>query len=440
MTSETERPFGFWTATALVVGGMIGTGIFMLPANIAPFGWTGLIAWGVSIGGVLAIAYALGTLAMAMPEETGAVAITSRVLGTLPGVLNGWSYWVSCWAASAMLALGATSYLSVLVPAIATTPLAGALTAVALLWLITLLNLAGARIAGQFQMITTLLKLLPLLAVVVIVALLAMSGRSQLPPLPAPSTALSGIGAAITLTMFTLVGFEAAGVASERVRDPGRNVIRATMVGTAIAGLLYVVVSCGIVFSLPTAAVAASNAPVALFIETFWGHGPALLVAAFAVISAVGALNCWILIQSEVPLGMARAGLLPRWFGRVSAQDVPVRTLLLSTALASLLVLCNASKSLGGIFTFMALLTTSTALWFYLALCVAALVRRVAMPAAAIGLPFTLWAMWGAGIAVSALGLALTLTALPLYWLRPRGASGAGRADRRPPAPPPIAA
>ena len=420
MTDELARPFGFWTATALVVGGMIGTGIFMLPASIAPFGWTGMIGWVISIGGVLCVAYALGKLATALPEETGALAVTGAVLGPFWGVLIGWSYWVSCLAGCAMLAVGTTSYLSVFLPILSERPCIGALASVAILWAVTILNFAGARSAGRFQVVTTVLKLIPLVAVLAILASLTMSGQAHAPPLPSGRAAVSGLTAVVTLTLFPLVGFEAAGVASERVRDPGRTVMRATMAGTSLAGLLYIVVSMGIVFALPTATVAASDAPVALFVETFWGRGAALLVAFFAVVSAVGALNCWALLQGEVPLGMARAGLLPGWFGRISRQEVAVRPLVLATVVASLLVMSNASKSLGGIFTFAALLTTCTALWLYVAVCVAALIRRVAIPAAALGLPFTIWAMWGAGIAVSALSLALTLTALPLFFLRDR--------------------
>lgn len=423
MADELARPFGFWTATALVVGGMIGTGIFMLPASIAPFGWTGMIAWVVSVGGVLCVAYALGRLSAALPEETGALAVAGAVLGPFWGVLIGWSYWLSCLAGCAMIAIGTTSYLSVFLPMLAARPFIGALVSVAILWAVTVLNLAGARSAGRFQVVTTLLKLIPLLAVLAILASLAFSGQAHSPPLPTAHAAVSGLTAVVTLTLFPLVGFEAAGVASERVRDPARTVMRATMTGTALAGLLYVVVSMGIVFALPAATVAASDAPVALFVETFWGRGAAMLVALFAVISAIGALNCWALLQGEVPLGMARAGLLPRWFGRISRQEVAVRPLVLATVVASLLVMSNASKSLGGIFTFAALLTTCTALWLYVAICVAALIRRVAVPAAALGLPFTLWAMWGAGIEVSGLSLALTLTAIPLYFLRDRAGS-----------------
>lgn len=420
--SDTARPFGFWTATALVVGGMIGSAIFVLPATLAPYGWTGVLAWVVGIGGALCIAYALGRLSAAVPQANGAIAVTGAVLGDLPAVLIGWSYWISCWAACASLSIAATSYLSVLIPALGATRLTAAATSLVILWLVTLLNLRGARTAGRFQVVTTLLKLLPLVAVVGIIALATVGGTVTPPPLPEGRAVLTGVTPALVLTLFALIGFEATGVAAERVRDPARNVLRATMAGTVVTGLLYLVVSTGIVFMVPADRLAESTTPFATFVELFWGRGPAVLVALFATIAAISALGCWVLVQSEVPLSMARAGLLPRWFAGVSVRDVPVRVLLLSSVLASALILSTASGSLVGIYVFIGQLVTSTTLYLYLAICVAALIRRVAVVPAAVGVPFTLWAMWGAGLEASGLGLLLTLTALPLYWLRPQGA------------------
>lgn len=421
MTTD-QRPFGFWTATALVVGGMIGSGIFMMPAALAPFGWTGTIAWVVSIAGALSIAYCLGRLAQAMPQATGAVAIAGAVLGELPGVLIGWSYWVSVWCANGAIAIAGASYLAALFPALNATPFTGALTSVALLWLLTLLNLAGARRAGQFQVLTTLLKLAPLAAVLLIALLLGVNGDARLPELPAPGPLLAGLATAVTLTLFPLVGFEAAGVAAERVRDPARNIMRASMAGTLVTGLLYILVCSAIVLLLPTRAVAESPAPFALFVGLFWGSAASGTIALFAAIAAIGALNGWVLIQGEVPLGMARAGLLPGWFAKVSKRDVPVRVLLLSSGLASVLVLTTSSPTLGGVFQVLALLTTCATLWLYVAICLAALVRRIAVPAAAAGLAFALFAFWGAGWQASGLSVVLMLTAVPLYFLRPRAA------------------
>jgi len=430
--TTSERPFGFWTATALVVGGMIGSGIFMMPAALAPFGWTGTAAWIVSIAGSLAIAFTMARLAQAMPQASGAVAITGAALGEFPGVLVGWSYWVGVWSANAAIATAATSYLAAVVPALDATPTIGALTSIALLWILTLLNLAGAKAAGRFQVLTTILKIVPLIAVVVIAAMLGVEGQTHLPAFPASQTMFGGLAAAVTLTLFPLVGFEAAGVAAERVRDPARNVMRASMAGTIVTGLLYILVCSAIVLILPAATVAASPAPFALFVGQFWGSGAAHTIALFAAIAAIGALNGWVLIQGEVPLGMARAGLLPAWFARVSSRDVPVRMLLLSTGLATALLLTTTSPNLGGVFKFVAVLTTCSTIWLYVALCVAALVRRIALLPAVLGLAFAAFALWGAatdpgsidkmtGLNPVELSLLLMATAIPLYFLRPKG-------------------
>lgn len=421
MTDTSQRPFGFWTATALIVGGMIGSGIFLLPVAIAPFGWTGVLAWVVSIAGALCIAFAIARLTQAMPQESGVVAICGAVLGPIPGLLVGWSYWVSVWAAVAAIAIAAASYLSVFVPALNATPLTGAMTAVAIIWCLTALNLAGAVVAGRFQVLTTVLKLLPLIAVAIILGVIVPTGQAPLPPMPVAVGWTTGLFAAVTLTLFPLLGFECAGIAAERVRDPARTIMRATMVGTTLTGLFYIIVCSGIALTLPADQLAASSAPFELFIRTWIGSSAGYAVAGFAAIAAIGALNGWVLIQGEVPLGMARAALLPAWLAKTGARDVPVRILIASSALASLLVLTTSSPTLGGVFTFVALLTTSASLWLFAAICIAALIRGVAALAAAAGLIFSLVAMVGAGIEVSALSLALMLTALPLYWLRSAG-------------------
>jgi APA family basic amino acid/polyamine antiporter len=283
-----------------------------------------------------------------------------------------------------------------------------------------LLNLAGARAAGRFQVVTTILKLAPLIAVVVIAVSLGAGGDVHLPVLPTGQAVMASMATAVTLTLFPLVGFESAGVAAERVRDPARNIMRASMAGTVVTGLLYILVCSAIVLILSADAVAKSSAPFALFVGQFWGSGASLLVALFAAIAAIGALNGWVLIQGEVPLGMARAGLLPAWFARVSSRDVPIRVLIVSSALATVLILCTTSPTLGGVFQFMAILASCATLWLYLAVCVAALVRRIAIPAAAIGLAFSLFAFWGAGWQAAGLSVVLMLSAIPLYFLRPK--------------------
>jgi APA family basic amino acid/polyamine antiporter len=225
----------------------------------------------------------------------------------------------------------------------------------------------------------------------------------------------------MTLAFYAMVGFESAGVVAERIRDPGRNVLRASMLGTGLTGLLYIIVCSGIVFALPQEVTEQASAPVALFVETFLGRGAGLAVAAFAVIAGVGCLNGWVLIQGELPLGMARAGLLPRWMAATNRHDVSVRLLCLGSLCASALILSSAAgaSGIGGLLDFMLKLTTGSSLLLYAGACLAALRMGSVRVVASFGLAFCLWALWGSGTA-ALLAVGLMLTAIPLYWLCPR--------------------
>ncbi len=415
------RPFGFWTATALVVGGMIGAGIFVQPAQLAPFGWTGVVAWLFAIPAAMLLAYVLSRLTAAHPGASGVVEIVGGALGPLPGVLVGWSYWVAIVSANAIIALTAVRYLATFVPALTVTPLATALGATTLLWALTALNLGGARGAGRFQVATTLLKLLPLVAVVLILIGLALAGNASFTAHHQAPFASNQLTTALTLAFFPLVGFESASIAAERVRDPARNVMRATLWGTALTGVLYVIISNGIVFAMPPAAVAASDAPVALFVQQFWGRGAGVIVAAFAAISAIGCLNGWVLMQGEVPLGMARAGLLPSFLAKTSGRDVPTVAVLLSSLLASILILSGAIPGLTEMLTFMLQLTTAATVWLYVGACLAALKLGLVRGPALIGLAAASWVLWGSGMVPLGLSIVLMLTAVPLYFFAVRG-------------------
>lgn len=170
--SESRRPFRFLAATALVVGNMIGSGFFALPAQLAPFGFTSVVAWIAAIAGAMVIAVVIAALSRALPEATGTLAICATALGPLPGVLIAWSFWVGVWSANAFIALTAVRYLAVFWPPLGASALSLVLAAVTLLWAITLLNLRGARAAGEFQVATTLIKLVPLAAIGLSLALM----------------------------------------------------------------------------------------------------------------------------------------------------------------------------------------------------------------------------------------------------------------------------
>jgi APA family basic amino acid/polyamine antiporter len=415
-----ERPgqkLGLSMCIALVMGNMIGSGVFLLPASLAPFGWNGVVGWAITIAGALALALVLARLTVAFPQVSGPTGFVQHAFGRIPSFMIGWAYWVSVWTANVTLAVASVSFLSVFVPQLGQHM---ALSTIALIWLVTAINWRGARAVGRFQIATLLIKLIPLITVLILVPL--AFGRSEpvtITPFPTDGLSLTAVSGSAILTLWALLGFESASVAADKVHNPTVTIPRATMIGTLATGLLYLIVCSAIALMLPAAEVAKSEAPFALFAETYWGHGPAMWIAAFAAVSALGALNGWTLIQAEQPARMAQQGLLPAWFARQNRHGTPATALLLSSVIATICVILNNSKSTAEMFTFMAVLSTSVTLWLYLACAAAALRLRVAIPVAILGLAYALWTLWGAGLGVSAMSLILMIAGLPLYaWTR----------------------
>jgi len=395
---------------------MIGSGVFLLPASLAPYGWNAVGGWMLTIGGALVLAWVFARLARALPDAGGAVGFVHAAFGHVPAFLVSWVYLVSNLTALVTLAVAAISYLSSMVPGIGATAFLPAVLAVGVLWSIVLLNLRGIRAAGGFQTVTTVVKIVPLVLVIVLAAGALAGGNAEVVPFEAEAITVDALGGAAALTMFALLGFEAACFATERVRDPEVTVPRATLWGTALAGVLYLVVSSAIALMLPQAIASTSPAPFATFIERFWSAGPASVIAVFAIVSCVGALNGWTLIQGELVRSMATQGLLPAWFGVTNARGVAGRALLVSAVACSLLALMNSSRTLKGLFEFLLLLATSASLWFYLACALAAVKLNVARPVAVLGVVFAIGTLWGAGIVPSGLSLVLMVAGLPLYW------------------------
>jgi basic amino acid/polyamine antiporter, APA family len=417
-----RRVFGIWICLALVMGNMIGSGVFLLPAALAPYGWNAIFGWIVTIGGALCLAFVFARLARTFPKAGGPYAFTREAFGAVPGFAVAWSYWISVWTANAAISLAAVSYLSHFAPALAGAP---GLLAIGFVWTFTLVNCLSLRGAGGVQLLTTILKLLPLIAAIVLTFIVTASdGGASLAPFHAEQISWGAVTATAALTLWAMVGFESATIPAGHVCDPGRTIPRATMIGTLAVGLVYLLACSGVALLLPAEQAAQSNAPFADFIGRFWGAGPASLVALFAAVSALGALNGWVLIQGEMPVALARDGVFPAWLGKTSRAGTPVRAHLASSALVTLLILANGTRSMGDLFVFMALLSTVASLVAYLACSLAALrlqgVRRMErsaplLAAAMLGALYSVWAIYGAGPEPAAWGAALLASGIPVY-------------------------
>ncbi|MEX0644555.1 MAG: amino acid permease, partial [Parvularculaceae bacterium] len=287
--TKPSRPLGFWMCTALVVGNMIGSGVYLLPAALAPFGWNSVFGWLLTIAGGLCLAFVFAQLSRALPKAGGPYAYAREAFGPAPAFLVAWAYWISIWVGNAAVVTGSVSYLSVFFPDIATSQGLPAIIAVAAIWILTAVNLRGASAAGGVQLVTTIIKVIPLVAVIVlaVVVFFGLGGNARVapPPLVVSDLGFAGVTAAATLTLWALLGIESATVPAEKVDDPTRTIPRATMAGMAIAGVLYLFTCSAVVLLLPATELAASAAPFTDFVARYFDPRAGVLIAAFAAIS-----------------------------------------------------------------------------------------------------------------------------------------------------------
>jgi APA family basic amino acid/polyamine antiporter len=433
-----ERQLGLPMATALVVGNMIGAGIFLLPALLAPFGQNATYAWLLTIGGALFLAVTFAILSRRI--EGGPFVYVERAFGPEVAFVVVWSYLVSIWTANAILPIAAVSNFSHFAPVLGH-PIVAPATAILFLWVLLLVNINGARAAGFVQVLTTLLKALPLIAVFLIAAIYFGRGVPAAPQSPMPISG-GAIAAAAALALFSMLGIECATVSADKVKDPHRTIPIASVLGPAIAGAIYLGVTWAVLYMLPGAEAANSPSPFADAAQPVVGPIAGSLIALFAGISALGALNGWLLCSGEIPLKLARDGAFPAWFAKTSGPGTPVRAQVVGCIAATLLIVSNYSRSLAGLYAFITLISVVSTLVLYVGCSASALTllaRRRLTGAllgicATMGLIFSLWAFWGAGLEPSLWGLALVATGIPV-WLavrRSRRIASVGRSSPEP--------
>jgi APA family basic amino acid/polyamine antiporter len=427
MTTARPQLLSFWMCVALVVGNTIGSGVFLLPTALAPYGLNSVVAWGFTASGAIALAVVFARLSRAYPQAGGPYAYVHFAFGPLTAFIVAWGYWISIWVGNVSIATYTVSYLTPLLPSIAEKPGAPAAMTLLFLWTLTFVNWYGIKASGWVQSVTTVLKILPLLAVVLL-GLSSLHSGNLAASTTIPLT-VSGTTAAATLTLWALLGLESATIPADKVANPARVIPIATLLGTVATALICAFACTTVLLLLPAATLANSNAPFADLATQFWGIGAGKLVAVFAAISGFGALNGWILLQGELPRAMAMRGEFPRIFARESSRSTPGFALCFGSALATLLILANYQKSMASIFTFMILLSTTACLVMY-GLCSAALLRlqwigrlgaaRKGSAALAIvgvmATAYSLWAIIGAGAEAVAWGAALLCLGVPLYF------------------------
>lgn len=428
--SQSPAKIGLWTTTSLVIGNMIAAGVFLLPASLASFGGIGLLGWVGSSLGAIALAILFSHLSKLIPNAVGGpYAFTRTGLGDFAAFLVAWGYWISIWSTNAAIAVTFVSYSTVFFPVLATNSFLSVATGLSAVWILTWINTLGIKEAGLVQTVTTILKLIPLL-LVSFVGLFYIHIENFSPFNISGTSNFAAITATTTLTLFAFLGLESATIPSGNIHEPEKTIPRATMIGTIITILVYVLGSAVVMGMIPAHELRVSNAPFSDAAALIWGDGARDWVAAGAIASTLGALNGWILLQGQMPMAAARDNLFPVIFKYENKKGTPAVGFVVGSILISALMTMNFTKGLTETFTFMVLLTTVAVAVPYLFSAAAYGVillqnkfwRRDSMSKiilAVVTFVFSLWAIIGSGEVTVYWGFIAILSGIPFYvWMK----------------------
>ncbi|MGC4011889.1 MAG: amino acid permease [Pseudomonas sp.] len=432
MAEAKKGSMGFWSCTALVVGNMVGSGVFLLPSSLAAFGGLSLFGWLVSSTGAVILAFTFARLARLNPGAGGPYAYTRDGFGSFAGYLCAWTYWKAAWIGNAAIAVTLVGYLRVFIPALAD-PLLMVATAIGAIWLCTLINLRGITAFAVVQNCLTALKLIPLL-------LVGILGWFHFNPdyltIPAPSELpnmgyAQAIATTAALTLWSFIGLESATVPADDVRDPKKTIPRATLFGTLAAASVYILSITAVQGLMPPEVLAKSTSPFADAARILLGNWGYYLVAGGAVIACLGALNGWVLLQGQIPVAPARDGLFPESLGKLNKNGAPANGLLSSGLLVTALVMVDGHGELVEVFNVIILLGTMTGVVPY-AFCTAALLQLLAtkpesfsprsrpqvLAIGCLGFLYSLWALYGTGEQAIFWGFLVFMAGIPMYTWR----------------------
>jgi len=421
-----KSKMGFWKCWAMTVGVMIGSGVFMLPAVLAPYGSLSFLGWLLTSVGAIAIALVLGRLASRTEKSGGFYVYTQEAFGDLTGFIVAWGYWLSIVFSVTAVPVAFAGYLGSIVPSIGASGVMQALVAATLIWTLTAINIKGVGAGATVQLLTTLLKLVPL--VVIILLGVAVGSPDNIPPFnPGDKPVLGAIAAVALLTMWAFLGIEAGTVAAEDVNNPKKIIPRATVIGTLTAAFIYIAATAAVMMLVPADILVTSQAP---FVDAAaklgtWGG---TFIAIGALVATAGSANGNILLSGQMPLAVSLDNLAPKFLARRNSGGAPVTALVLSSIISTILLVFNYSGGLIAAFTFLISMSTLCLLLPYMLSAIAEL--RVSWRSAKgwasvalLAIVYSAIAILGSGVQIIIWGVVLFLMGLPIYYMTKYGSN-----------------
>lgn len=418
------RAIGFWRGWSIAVGCAIGSGVFMMPTLLAPYGMLGLMGWLTAGAGTLLVALSLSRLVRRVPKIGGPYAYVNAGLGNFAGFLVAWTYWISCIAAVSGIAIAFVGYLGVFLPVVTESAILSLMVSLVLVWTVIGINIRSVESSGTFQVVTTFLKILPLLFIIVI-----GFGNMQpqiLPPLnPTELNPFAVLATVTTLVMWSFIGIETATVPADNMDQPEKMIPRILIASLLTVLVIYFLVSLAIALVVPAEELIGSTAPFALAATKVMGPVGGAIITIGALISTLGSLNANTLTAGQVPLAAAKDHLLPAKFLLLSKSGTPIFSFIVSGGFMTLLLMLNYTKGLVAAFTFLAMLSTLSTLMAY-AFCAvsefyflkndrAGPERTRAIMLSGAAFLYSVFAIWGAGTEVVFYSFMLIIIGMPFY-------------------------
>lgn len=386
---EDRQKLGWGLAALVVAGNMIGSGVYLLPATLAPVGSSSVVGWLVAGAGAVTLALVFAALGRLQPDADGLSGFAERGLGRFFGFQTALAFWTACLVGNVAIAVAATGYLGFFFPVLKE-PVAATFCNLGLIWLTTGAYILGSRTASRFAALALAIGLVPIV-IAVAAGVTAFSGETFTASWsPSENSLAESVPASLAVIFWAFLGVESAAVLSARVRHPARDVGRASIAGVLLASLVYVAASVAVFGVIPAGVLAQSSSPYADLTARVFGASIGAAVAAAAVVKAVGTLSGWVMLGGETARAAARRGYLPAGFG--AGEHTPIANPLLGGAIMSVVAVISGQPTLGGQFGMLIGVTSVLSLVVY-GLCSASLFRLArwtrARGVAALGLLFT---------------------------------------------------
>ena len=343
MVSESNK-IGLLPAILMVAGNMMGSGVFMLPANLAGIGSIAIIGWLITVVGAIALGLVFAKLTEVTTAAGGPYAYARKAFGDYMGYQTNLVYWLANVIGNVGLAVAGLGYLTPFFPALRD-PLVMALAQIAVIWFFTYANILGPRVVGHMQGITTTVALFPIVGV----ALLGwfwfnpetyMEGWNV-----SGESSLTAVGMTLNFTLWAFIGVESASVSTAVVKNPAKNVPIATVVGVLLAAVCYVLSSSAIMGIIPNKELVSSSAPFSQAVSIALGSTAGKIVALCAAVGCLGSLAGWTLLVGQTAQAAAKDGLFAGIFARVNRRGVPSAGLAIVAGIMTLQVLATMSPT-----------------------------------------------------------------------------------------------